>query len=351
MASIAAITSGKNVPSTRFRIRQHIDNMRESELEVSEYCPLINKYQPMPLWPKGVRSSYALPFHLLWLLTKLSTRVPGIIGSYRADVVWLSRELLSGYYTLERFIDRPLVFDVDDAIWLGKPFGDKAARKIAQRSDTVIAGNNYIAEWFSAYSNDVVVVPTAVDTQRYTPYKARDFGEFFTVGWIGTSANLQYLEAIEESLGRFLKDGPDRRLLVVSTERPGLPSIDPDKLIFVQWSADNEVRMIQNMDVGLMPLENVEWVKGKCSFKMLQYMACGKPVVVSPFGMNREVLDMGCIGEGATSGDDWYSTLTELSRDEASASEMGAAGRRIVVDNFSNKMVSDRLSEIFLRLI
>jgi glycosyltransferase involved in cell wall biosynthesis len=324
--------------------------MAEMGIDISEYCPSISKYEPMPLWPKGVRSSYMLPFHMLWLLAKLTTRVPGLIGSYRADAVWLSRELLPGYFTLEGLMKRPIVFDVDDAVWLGKPFGQKAAKEVALRSETVIAGNNYIAEWFSSYAKDVVVVPTAVDTDRYTPSEGGDFGDCYVVGWIGTGANLKYLKAIEGSLNRFLKDSNDRRLLVVSDTPPQLLSIDPTQIIYVPWSRENEVRMIQNMNVGLMPLEDAPWVRGKCSFKMLQYMACGKPVVVSPVGMNVDVLDMGHLGEAATTNEEWYAALTELSRDEALSSQMGAMGRKVVTENYSTEIITRRLAAVFRRL-
>lgn len=350
MIRVAGITSGRDVPSTRFRVRQHTEKLAQLGVSVSEYCPAISKYQPMPMWPKGVRSSYVPPLHALWLMAKLATRVPAIIGSYQADVAWLSREMLPGYFTLERFIHRPLVFDVDDAIWLGKPFGQKAAREIAQRSETIIAGNDYIAEWFSAYCKDVVVIPTAVDTQQYVAESARDFGDYYIAGWIGTSGNMKYLEAVQGGINRFLKEGGNRRILVVSDDRPKLSSIDPAKILYEPWSPDSEVRMIQNMNVGLMPLEDNEWVKGKCSFKMLQYMACGKPVIVSPVGMNVEVLGMGHVGEAAITDDDWYSSLTELSGDESQGSKMGALGRRVVEEKFSTDIITRQLSELFWRL-
>lgn len=350
MVKVAGITSGENVPSSRFRVRQHMAGLAQLGVSVSEHCPAISKYQPMPFWPKGVRSSYVPPLHALWLMTKLVTRLPAVIGSYRSDVAWLSREMLPGYFTLERFVHHPLVFDVDDAIWLGKPFGEKAAREIALRSQTVIAGNDYIAEWFSAYCKDVVVIPTAVDTQSYVPQNARDFGDYYIAGWIGTSGNMKYLEAIEAGLNRFLNEGGNRRILVVSDERPKLSSIDPARILYEPWSPSTEIRMIQNMSVGLMPLEDNDWVKGKCSFKMLQYMACGKPVIVSPVGMNVDVLGMGHVGEAATADDEWYSSLTELSRDESLGRKMGAVGRRVVEEKFSTDMITRQLSELFWRL-
>lgn len=350
MTKVAAITSGESVPSSRFRIRQHIPALAESGIQVREYCPAINKYQPMPLWPKGVRSSYAFPLHLLWLLTKLVTRAPGLAGSYQADMTWLNRELLPGYFTLERYFKRPLVFDVDDATWLASPFGLSTAKKIASRSEVVIAGNSFIADWFGKYADDVVVIPTAVDTGHYLPRQVADYGDFYIVGWIGTSGNLKYLEAIEESLKLFLGDSDDRKLLVVSDERPKLPSIDPGRVIFEPWSMEREVRLIQNMHVGLMPLEDSEWSKGKCSFKMLQYMACGKPVIVSPVGMNVEVLGMASVGEPARTIDEWYSLMTDFCREEKMRTDMGNMGRKIVVNRFSQEKVSNQLAELFRKM-
>ncbi len=346
MIKVAALTSGKDVPSTRYRVRQHIAPLLDYGIKVQEHCPVINKYQSMPLWPKGIRSSYALPFHLIWQLTKLSTRLPGILSASRADVVWLQREMLPGYPTLEKFLKRPLLFDVDDAIWMSKPFGKKMAKAIALRSSYVIAGNEYIADWFSAYSHNIAIVPTAVDIDRYNTDRSEDFDGKFIVGWIGTSGNLKYLQEIESGIRKFLKEYKNSRLLVVCDKSPKFIRLGDEEVIYVPWSPENEVRMMQNMDVGLMPLANEPWASGKCSFKMLQYMSCGIPALVSPVGMNNEVLAKGEVGFSAESDHEWYEKLVDLKQNSELRNAIGKQGRKVVVHEYSRTVVSKKLANL-----
>src|SRR5882724_8166052 len=169
MIRVATLTSGRRQPSTRFRVRQHVDALRTYGIEIREYVPAIDKYAFLPGWPRHISIKYALPYYLLWQSTKLATRIPGVVESWRAQITWLERQLLPGYLTLERQLRRPIVFDVDDAIWLARPFGSVSVGATARRAAVVLAGNTYLADWFSQYATDVRIVPTAVDTDRYQP--------------------------------------------------------------------------------------------------------------------------------------------------------------------------------------
>ncbi len=154
MIRVAAITSGKNVPSARFRIRQHIFPLREAGVEVREYVPAVDKYARFPNLSLDLGKRNFMPVNALWWGIKLSTRVPAVIGSWTAQITWLERELCPGYLTLELMLKRPYVFDVDDPIWLGLPFGRSAAIRIANNAEVVLAGNNYIAEWIQPHAKD-----------------------------------------------------------------------------------------------------------------------------------------------------------------------------------------------------
>jgi glycosyltransferase involved in cell wall biosynthesis len=199
-------------------------------------------------------------------------------------MVMLQREMISSHLTLERFTPSPRVLDVDDAIHLLR--GGDFARKLAQISDRVIAGNSYLAEWYSAWNRDVVILPTAVDADRYVPAPAvgRDM---IVIGWIGTSANFGYLETLAPALARVVAEHPHVHIKIVSDRAPAFSALAPDRWSFVKWGEASEISDIQSMDIGIMPLADSPWARGKCSFKMLQYMACGLPVVVSPVGMGR----------------------------------------------------------------
>jgi len=354
MVRVAALTSGRNVPSARFRVRQHVEPLRQSGFFVREYVPAIDKYAPVP---RGLvqLTRHGFPTFLVdhgWRAVKRMVRAPGVLGSRRSDITWLERLLLPGYLTFERTLKRPLVFDVDDAVWLSKPNGESAVSAIASMADVVVAGNLYLADRLSGCSRQVRVVPTAVDTERFFPRDAEGNGrrDTFVIGWIGTSSNLGFLEEIGQPLGRFLDDHKDASMLVVSDSPPELRKLSPAKIRYMPWSEDREAAFLQEMDVGLMPLPDNEWTRGKCSFKMLQYMSCGIPAIVSPTGMNGEILEMGSVALPARAADDWYDALSFFRANRERAEEYGRAGRAIVESRFSRDIVTKTLSGIFRSL-
>jgi len=346
MIEVAALTQGRLVPSSRYRVRQNIQNLKQYDINVSEYISPVNLSRAVPFnlsaWPRFAR----LPFVAAWQGLKISSRLPQVYKSRGYDVTWLQRPLLPGYVTLENFFDSPVVFDVDDALWLSRAGSKKSMSKIAKLSSTVVAGNQYIADWFSNYSEKVVIVPTGVDVKRFVPSKniAKDR---FTIGWVGTKSNLVYLQEIEQALNVFFKKYSDAELLVVSDGEPNLPNIPKKNIKVIKWSEASEIQCIQMMDVGLMPLPDNDWSKGKCSFKMLQYMACGIPVVVSPVGMNAEVLRLGEVGYAARNEHEWLDAFECLYNGGALSRAMGERGREVIISNFSTDKVSSKLAEIF----
>ena len=348
MIRVAALTSGKVVPSSRFRVRQHIEPLRALGLAVREHIPAIGKYAPVPGWPSGVSARLA-PQLYPWQGAKLASRIPGLVGSWRSDATWLERGLLPGRLTLEPLLRDPVVFDVDDAIWLSSPSADAAAKAMAKRAAVVIAGNEYLADWLSSVAADVRVVPTAVDTERFSPSSdgVPDDDEHFVIGWIGSAATLQYLEAIDQPLGAFFRRHRRAELRVVADREPVFRSVPRECVRFVPWSHSREVSAIRGMHVGLMPLPDTEWSRGKCSFKMLQYMACGVPVVVSPVGMNREVLASGNVGFAAAEASEWLDVLARLYQNREEGFAMGLAGRTVVEDRYSLCKVTATLANIF----
>jgi glycosyltransferase involved in cell wall biosynthesis len=358
---VAALTSGYDTPSARFRIRQHLPLLYEAGIDVQEYIPAIDKNAPVPLLQTRLkmRKRQMLPAYLLWQGVKLATRAPGMLGAARADMLWLQRELLPGFLSLEPMLlqgicrGRPSVLDVDDAIWMMGPNGRKAVPWIARHVDVVVAGNRYLAEYFAPHSQDVRVIPTAVDTERFRPPEGQEPARKergFVLGWSGLSANYRYLYAIEEALHRFLSDYPDVRLRLVAERPPTFTTIPPERVEYVPWSPEREAGALRDIDAGLMPLFDDEWTRGKCSFKMLQYMACAVPVVVSPIGMNAEVLALGDVGYGARTPDEWYNALESLRADRARSTAQGQNGLRVVRKYFSRTVIAARLADLFREL-
>ncbi|MFN2389299.1 MAG: glycosyltransferase family 4 protein [Actinomycetota bacterium] len=335
------------MPSSRFRIRQHKAPLRDAGIAVREYVPAIDKYSTIRGLP-GEGGPWARPIYGAWEGAKLVARAPGVVGSWRGDVTWLERELLPGRPSLERVLGRPLVWDVDDAIWLVARDDGGWLRKIARRADVMVVVNDHVAEWFSGHARDIRVVPTAVDTDRWRPVaEATTARARFVVGWTGISTNFRFLQQIEEPLQRFVAGVEDAELLVVADRPPTLRGIPPEKVRFIPWSPRVEAEAVARMDVGIMPLADDEWSRGKGSFKMLQYMSCGLPVIASPVGMNASVLAHDEVGFPAAGLDDWTDALTALHADRELGRQMGRRGRAVVERSFSLAVIAPRLAGIF----
>jgi hypothetical protein len=324
MIKVTALTGSKHDPSSRFRIRQFIKPLNELGVTVSEYWPLISRYKIEP-WP--------------WLAAGL--RIPGLLASRFSDVTWLGRELISGRFSFEHLAGRRRLFDVDDAIWPHYPRDFSA--EIVEHCDGVIAGNRFLAEHYEKLGAKVWLVPTSIDTNVWRPSN-KEMGAKWTIGWMGSSANLRFLLALEEPLADFLAQYHGCRLLVVCDRRPSFKKLTYE---FVPWSMDNEVNLVNRMDVGLMPLDDSDAARGKCGFKMLSYMACGIPAIATPVSVNAEILQRDEAGFTAQTSNEWFDALTRLHSDRALVVRMGQAGRKLVAANYSVATNARLLADIF----
>jgi glycosyltransferase involved in cell wall biosynthesis len=317
------------VPSARFRLRQYIPTLRQQGIETREFVSRAGTYPPR-----------GLARRVLWGSQALLERLPSVIRARRDQVAFMQREMISTLVTLEPLLQRPRIFDVDDAIWVHR--GGRAARRLAQMSDLVICGNDYLADKFSSWNQNVRIIPTGVDTRRYRPL-GRQTRPDCVIGWIGTVPGFGYLRAIEGALASVLRQHQHVVLRIVSNEFPVLAAVPTSQVQLRRWSADTEISEIQDFDIGIMPLLDNEFARGKCSFKMLQYMACGVPVVASPFGMNGELLAQAEIGISADSETGWITALNDLVKSTALRSRLGNTGRELVT-NYDTELVASSLA-------
>jgi glycosyltransferase involved in cell wall biosynthesis len=171
------------------------------------------------------------------------------------------------------------------------------------------------------------------------------------IGWLGLSSGFGYLYAIEPALREVLRNHPEARLRVVSSSPPKLQTLPVEQVEFVFFTRQHEAADIQGMTIGIMPLDDSVASRGKCSFKMLQYMACGLPAVVSPVGMNAEVLRQGEVGLGARNLREWVDGLEILLRDPDLCARMGKTGRMVVEQDYSLEVLAPRLAKILFRVV
>jgi glycosyltransferase involved in cell wall biosynthesis len=327
MIKVTALTAFRDDPCSRFRFRQFIEPLAERDIAVSEHYLPITRYRRQPL-------------ALLGMLLRLS----GVVASRSADITWFRRELIPERVTLEKFTGGKRLFDVDDAIWLNST--TNFSERIIEKCDGVIAGNSFIAEHYKPIGTPVWIVPTVVNTDVWKPAEKLHDG-IFRLGWLGTRYNLRSLDLIEGPLAEFLGSYKDARLTLISDAKPQFKNIPSRSLEYIKWSADSEVAATQKFDAGLMPLEDSDWSRGKCAAKMICYLACGVPAIVSPFGVNKDILDQASVGIGAISPSDWYDAFERLYNDRTLAANIGATGREIVEKKYSVTTNVGKLVDIF----
>jgi glycosyltransferase involved in cell wall biosynthesis len=324
------VVSGRDSPSTRFRILQYIPLLERAghRCDVAYSFPQKYDYIPQIGWrlsqllKKSVRHWHA------WL-AKIR----------RYDAIVIEREVFDDdSIHIERRLrsaTNRLVLDVDDGVFLLHP---EKFDQLARMSDVAIAGNRYLAEYLQDRCRIVELIPTCVRLADYPsrPAEAQRV-QMPCVGWIGNAPNVALLQVASQALREVARIIPFR-LLVVAPSDEKLQEVDLTgvQVEFRKWSPQTEVSDILDMDLGLMPLPaGQEWMKYKCGLKLIQYLAVGIPGIASPIGVNEEILAGNHCGRAATHSADWTSALTELLPDAALRNQLGRAGRKLVEEQYS----------------
>jgi len=252
---------------------------------------------------------------------------------------------------------RRIAYDFDDAIYFGKPDRpgappDRSPRRIRKFeatcaiADLVTAGNATLAAAARRAARRVEIVPTGIDLSGYRPLPPREAAG--RIAWIGLPGNLPYLARVEEPLRRLAGRRAGTRLVVVSERAP---ASFPAPVELVAWSQATEAAALSGCDVGIMPLDDDDWTRGKGGFKLLQYMAAGLPTVASPVGVNTEITVDGETGYFASTPAEWETRIERLLADAELRRRMGSAGRRRVEERYAMPLVSRRVVELYGGLI
>ncbi len=298
------------------------------------------------LW-RALYANRPRPLKVLYLLAVLLTRLAQLRHVFSADAVFIKGPLFPyGPPLLERltgWLNPRILFDVDDAMWeppafVRSPFLGAVdygwARKMTRIARHAIAGNSTIANYLRGCGGcGVTIIPTCIDMDRHT---LKGYGDKapdapVILGWTGIRDNLGYLDAVQEAV-RELSGTRRIELLVVSDGEyhpGGVPTRN------VPWTPENEIAVLQEADIGLMPLVDTPRARGKCAFKALQFMGVGTPVVLSPVGMNADVVEQGVSGFCAATTEEWRNALQQLVDDVTLRERMGRAARDRVAQRYS----------------
>jgi glycosyltransferase involved in cell wall biosynthesis len=273
----------------------------------------------------------------------------------RNEMLWVEKELWPWAPAwLERLAwrGRPVALDFDDAIFhnydlhrarLVRVLYGRKIDRLMRAARIVLAGNDYLAARArEAGARSVLVLPTVVDLARYAP-KARPAAQSpdtpVRIAWIGTPATVHYLRGLAAPLAEVAKrHAIEVRVIGAELELPGVP------VRHVPWSDAGEAAAIAECDIGVMPLPDSPWERGKCGYKLIQYMACGLPVVASPVGVNCRIVRPGANGFLAADDASWATALGELVADAALRARLGAAGRALVESDYSLQANAPRLA-------
>jgi glycosyltransferase involved in cell wall biosynthesis len=277
------------------------------------------------------------------------------------DVIWLEKEAFPWLpWAIERHIlpaNVPIVSDYDDAVFhnydlhpnpIVRAALGRKIDKVMARSALVTAGNDYLAERArAAGARHVEVVPTVVDVDAYQPAGTPEPGRPLRIGWMGTPNTwAQYGAPMTDTFEQLAgQTGAVFRLVGAR-----LSGQSGETFEFIPWSEATEIASIQGMDIGIMPLADSPWERGKCGYKLIQYMACGLPVVASPVGVNPQIVEHGVNGFLARTEADWNNALRTLLNDAKLRHRMGRAGRQKVVSTYSIQAQGPRVAELLATL-
>jgi glycosyltransferase involved in cell wall biosynthesis len=285
------------------------------------------------------------------------TRITRFARLRRAEIIVVQKKLLPPLYLrLLKRRCRHLYYDFDDAVWTHHP-GDSGKATQAGRlrkaqlrftatcrwADGIIAGNSYLGAKARVHNPQVTVLPTPIDTDIYLPGgKQRPDEQRLRVGWMGTAGNQHFLPPVLTTLNTIAEK---IELRVISNENR-LAAAMPG-MLFEPWSAENEVAQLQDFDIGLMPLSDDEYTRGKCGFKLLQYMACGVVPIASAVGFNTEIIDHGVDGFLVQDAADWGRHISRIEKDPQMRRQMAAKARAKVEAKFSLTESARRLWRLF----
>ena len=310
--------------SSRYRIWQYVP-LFERAGHVVEVRPLLENGYLAQLYETGRRG-------WRWLAKGYAKRLVDVFSVRRFDAVICEQEVLPFLPAfVELFVQRlsPRFFvDFDDAAhdkYEGRLVLRRKIPLLMAGAEAVVVGNSYLADYARQFTERVFVIPTVVDLSRY-PYREKGAAtKSVRIAWIGTPLTAKLLEPLVPVLGRLKKKRPELSFRFIgagaSFASDGLNAELPE------WSEQTEAELLAECDIGIMPLPDTKFARGKCGLKLIQYMACGLPVVASPVGVNQEIVEEGKNGFLATTQDEWYEKLDRLIGDTDFRTSLGKAGR------------------------
>ena len=342
-------------PGQRYRLEQWEPLLREQGVEIT-YAPFESDELHASVYKPG-----QLGQKLKFVSQSLMRRSSLLKKVKDYDVVYIFREAaLLGPPVFERLIQQrgvPIVFDFDDAIFVSYKspsngylsylkFAGKT-KTICRISSHVMVGNPYLADYARKVNDKVTIIPTTIDTEKYQPLPDRDESGPIVIGWTGSHSTVQHLDTLRSALQK-LAARETFRLRVIGTPAYELEGVDVEAM---KWHSETELEDLSAIDIGVMPLPDDNWSKGKCGLKALQFMALGIPTICSPVGVNTDIIQDNENGFIAGTEDEWIDKLSRLFQSPELRKRLGGAGRRTVEARYSAAAQAPRVYEVFKSVV
>ena len=337
--------------SSRLRAFQYIPFLTSQGIEIT-VSPLVGD--------EYIKNIYVAR-RIQWssIFSEYLRRTIALIKYRQFDLLWIEKELFpfvpAFVEVLFKVLKIPYIVDYDDAIFHNYDLSRNPLirfsmpRKIAtvmRCAAGVIVGNEYLASYArTAGASRIELIPTVIDLDRY-PRRPDVAKVGFTVGWIGTPVTSKFLSSIQPALSEVCKDKKTQLSVIGSY----VLMIEDIPTLMRSWSESTEVEGIRSFDVGIMPLPEGPWERGKCGYKLIQYMACSLPVVASPVGANADIVEHGVNGYLATTQDEWITAITTLRNDRGLRIRMGNAGYSKVENKYCMQKTAPRLLSFLQRI-
>jgi glycosyltransferase involved in cell wall biosynthesis len=327
-------------PSQRFRYEHYLKYLRDNGITYK-----IASFLDLDTWKILYKAGYKLK-KITGVSKGFWKRLLQLFFVTKYDIIFIHREATPlgpawfEWWTTHVFRKR-IIYDFDDAIWMPavsknnshikwlRNFGK--VKKICKWSATVVTGNSFLANYALQFNNKVRIIPTVVNTEKISGRVKDQNINSLTIGWTGTFSTLKYLDIVLPVLQE-LQEQYDFTFTVIADKDP-LPALK--KYRFIKWNGDTEADDLLNLHIGLMPLYDDEISKGKCGFKAIQYMSLGIPAVVSPVGVNTEIVEDGVNGFLCKKENEWKSRLEELLNSSALRTRMGIAAKQKIQEKYS----------------
>jgi glycosyltransferase involved in cell wall biosynthesis len=339
-------------PGQRFRFEHYLEAVKASGITIRLSSFYSRKAWDALYQPGGVLKK---AFYVLCGFVK---RTADLLRIPFYNYVFVYREATPAgppvfEWIIARLFRKKIILDFDDAIWVPvSSEQNKLARRVrcfwktastCKWAYKVSAGNSFLAAYAANYCSNTVVIPTVVDTAHSHNLMQQHDTDKPVIGWTGTFSTLKYLEIVLPAL-QLLQQKKDFSFVVIANKDPELPL---KNYRFIKWSRESEATDLLSMHIGLMPLLDSEIEKGKCGFKAIQYLSMGIPAVVSPVGVNTEIVTPGKTGFIANTTEEWENALRMLLEDAALRTNMGREGRRFIEMNYSVQVTREAFINLF----